>query len=172
MLSVVCWMSFIYLFWKIGDPFPILSPKYGSSCCQWNKLFCHLDFLIQEFSASNKCSVGSEWSAWQWWLAFRDLALSTALTLTCRTLWSNAWNSIFKTLNPFSESSRPVTQADIHVLTKHLMKTMDMICVKKKRLLIVEKERSKNILASQKSAMWKLWQAVASPAPQNESKAH
>src|SRR5690242_7646114 len=28
-LSLVCWLIFIYLFWKIGDPFPILSPKHG-----------------------------------------------------------------------------------------------------------------------------------------------
>ncbi len=28
-LSIVVWLVFIYLFWKIGDPFPILSPKHG-----------------------------------------------------------------------------------------------------------------------------------------------
>jgi len=25
----VIWLVYIYLFWKIGDPFPILSPKQG-----------------------------------------------------------------------------------------------------------------------------------------------
>ncbi|XP_071037210.1 Golgi pH regulator isoform X3 [Parasteatoda tepidariorum] len=28
-LTVVSWLVFMYLFWKIGDPFPILSPKHG-----------------------------------------------------------------------------------------------------------------------------------------------
>jgi hypothetical protein len=28
-LSSAIWLVFIYLFWKIGDPFPILSPKHG-----------------------------------------------------------------------------------------------------------------------------------------------
>ena len=28
-LSSAIWFLFIYLFWKIGDPFPILSPKHG-----------------------------------------------------------------------------------------------------------------------------------------------
>lgn len=28
-LSLAVWLCFIYLFWKIGDPFPILSPKHG-----------------------------------------------------------------------------------------------------------------------------------------------
>ncbi|XP_063223274.1 Golgi pH regulator isoform X2 [Bacillus rossius redtenbacheri] len=28
-LTLASWLLFIYLFWKIGDPFPILSPKHG-----------------------------------------------------------------------------------------------------------------------------------------------
>ncbi|XP_037520173.1 Golgi pH regulator [Rhipicephalus sanguineus] len=28
-LALGAWVVFIYLFWKIGDPFPILSPKHG-----------------------------------------------------------------------------------------------------------------------------------------------
>ncbi|KFM72050.1 Golgi pH regulator, partial [Stegodyphus mimosarum] len=28
-LTIASWLGFMYLFWKIGDPFPILSPKHG-----------------------------------------------------------------------------------------------------------------------------------------------
>ncbi|KAH9368964.1 hypothetical protein HPB48_016000 [Haemaphysalis longicornis] len=28
-LALGAWLVFVYLFWKIGDPFPILSPKHG-----------------------------------------------------------------------------------------------------------------------------------------------
>lgn len=28
-LTLVIWFVYIYLFWKLGDPFPILSPKQG-----------------------------------------------------------------------------------------------------------------------------------------------
>lgn len=28
-LTFVSWCVFLYFFWKIGDPFPILSPKHG-----------------------------------------------------------------------------------------------------------------------------------------------
>lgn len=28
-LTIGSWLGFMYLFWKIGDPFPILSPKHG-----------------------------------------------------------------------------------------------------------------------------------------------
>lgn len=27
--TVLIWLVYIYLFWKLGDPFPILSPKQG-----------------------------------------------------------------------------------------------------------------------------------------------
>jgi hypothetical protein len=29
MLSGISWLIFLYFFWKIGDPFPLLSPKHG-----------------------------------------------------------------------------------------------------------------------------------------------
>ncbi|XP_069115258.1 Golgi pH regulator A-like isoform X4 [Argopecten irradians] len=29
MLTIAAWLAFLYFFWKIGDPFPILSPKHG-----------------------------------------------------------------------------------------------------------------------------------------------
>ena len=28
-LSLVAWLIFVYFFWKLGDPFPILSRKHG-----------------------------------------------------------------------------------------------------------------------------------------------
>lgn len=28
-LTVIVWFIFIYIFWKVGDPFPILNPKQG-----------------------------------------------------------------------------------------------------------------------------------------------
>uniref|UniRef100_A0A1B6D8F4 Golgi pH regulator conserved domain-containing protein n=1 Tax=Clastoptera arizonana TaxID=38151 RepID=A0A1B6D8F4_9HEMI len=28
-LTIIIWLVYIYLFWKLGDPFPILSPKQG-----------------------------------------------------------------------------------------------------------------------------------------------
>ena len=27
--TIAAWLAFLYFFWKIGDPFPILSPKHG-----------------------------------------------------------------------------------------------------------------------------------------------
>ena len=28
-LTLITWCLYFYLFWKLGDPFPILSPKHG-----------------------------------------------------------------------------------------------------------------------------------------------
>ena len=38
-LTCLAWLSFVYFFWKIGDPFPILSPKHGENCN--NSGSCH-----------------------------------------------------------------------------------------------------------------------------------
>ena len=29
LMTTGAWLAFLYFFWKIGDPFPILSPKHG-----------------------------------------------------------------------------------------------------------------------------------------------
>lgn len=29
LFACVVWLTFMYFFWKLGDPFPILSPKHG-----------------------------------------------------------------------------------------------------------------------------------------------
>ena len=28
-LTLITWIAYFYIFWKLGDPFPILSPKHG-----------------------------------------------------------------------------------------------------------------------------------------------
>lgn len=28
-LTVAIWLVYLYFFWKVGDPFPILNPKHG-----------------------------------------------------------------------------------------------------------------------------------------------
>ena len=30
MLSVTIWFVYLYCFWKVGDPFPIISPRHGT----------------------------------------------------------------------------------------------------------------------------------------------
>lgn len=33
LFACVVWFTFMYFFWKLGDPFPILSPKHGKMRC-------------------------------------------------------------------------------------------------------------------------------------------
>lgn len=30
LFACMVWFTFMYFFWKLGDPFPILSPKHGN----------------------------------------------------------------------------------------------------------------------------------------------
>lgn len=42
LFACMVWFTFMYFFWKLGDPFPILSPKHGE-CVKLSSLGgCHL----------------------------------------------------------------------------------------------------------------------------------
>ena len=49
-LATICWLSFLYFFWKIGDPFPILSPKHGifsiEQCIGWFVSYIYLGMFV------------------------------------------------------------------------------------------------------------------------------
>ena len=47
-LTFACWLVFLYFFWKIGDPFPILSPKHGEK-------FFILFYKIRSVSWGHSC---------------------------------------------------------------------------------------------------------------------
>uniref|UniRef100_A0A915JFV4 Golgi pH regulator n=1 Tax=Romanomermis culicivorax TaxID=13658 RepID=A0A915JFV4_ROMCU len=126
LFSIVCWAIFVYFFWKIGDPFPILSPKHG--------------ILSIEQAVSRVGVIG--------------------VTVMACLSGFGAVNCPYTYMSYFM---KPVTDANIQLMSRNLLQTMDMITMKKKKLLIAQKEQSKNMLASQKSAVWKLWQAVSSP---------
>lgn len=38
LFACMVWFTFMYFFWKLGDPFPILSPKHGN----WVSFFLFL----------------------------------------------------------------------------------------------------------------------------------
>ncbi|KAK4832059.1 hypothetical protein QYF61_020615 [Mycteria americana] len=40
LFACVLWLTFMYFFWKLGDPFPILSPKHGGMPCWWSPRQC------------------------------------------------------------------------------------------------------------------------------------
>jgi len=61
-LTGMVWFIFVYFFWKIGDPFPILSPKHGQSEFLWytrHGLFlCSCEMLKLRFPL---CSNPGSW---------------------------------------------------------------------------------------------------------------
>lgn len=52
LFACVVWFTFMYFFWKLGDPFPILSPKHG-------RYHEHLAFMLKHWDWSNCRLLGT-----------------------------------------------------------------------------------------------------------------
>lgn len=118
-LSIGGWLCFMYLFWKIGDPFPILSPKHGI-------------FSIEQ-GISRVGVVG--------------------VTLMALLSGFGAVNYPYTSMTYFMKE---VTSRDINSLEKKLLQTYDMIAVKKKRLAVMEKEKTTH---SASSTLWNMFKS-------------
>ncbi|XP_069677519.1 Golgi pH regulator [Periplaneta americana] len=101
-LTILIWLVYIYLFWKVGDPFPILSPKQG--------------ILSIEQGISRIGVIG--------------------VTVMALLSGFGAVNYPYTSMAYFM---RPVMPADVQVIEKRLMQTMDMILAKKKRIALAKK---------------------------------
>lgn len=101
-LTVVVYLFYLYLFWKVGDPFPIMSPKKG--------------LLSIEQGVSRIGVIG--------------------VTVMALLSGFGAVNYPYTSMAYFM---RPVTLADVQVIEKRLMQTIDMIIAKKKRIALAKK---------------------------------
>lgn len=115
-LSIAGWLCFMWLFWKIGDPFPILSPKHGI-------------FSIEQ-GISRVGVIG--------------------VTLMALLSGFGAVNYPYTSMTYFMKE---VTPRDVQSLEKKLLQTYDMIAVKKKRIAVLQKEKSSS---SGSSSLWNL----------------
>ncbi|XP_014253440.1 Golgi pH regulator isoform X2 [Cimex lectularius] len=116
-LTAAIWCIFIYLFWKIGDPFPLLSPKQG--------------ILSIEQAISRVGVIG----------------------VTVMALLSG-----FGAVNyPYSSMAyfiREVSTADVVVVEKKLMFTMDMILAKKKRIALSKRGSKAGFSIGSPQGLW------------------
>ncbi|CAD1476794.1 unnamed protein product, partial [Heterotrigona itama] len=115
-LTFVVYLFYLYLFWKVGDPFPILSPKKG--------------LLSIEQGVSRIGVIG--------------------VTVMALLSGFGAVNYPYTSMAYFM---RPVTYADVQVIEKRLLQTMDMIVAKKKRIALAKKGE----VVEQNGARSRLW---------------
>lgn len=127
-LSVAGWLLFMYAFWKIGDPFPILSPKHGI-------------FSIEQ-GISRVGVVG--------------------VTLMALLSGFGAVNYPYNSMTYFM---RHVTAGDVSSLEKKILQTYDMIAMKKKRVALIEKERSSSRPSTTPSSIWRTIVSSVSSLP-------
>lgn len=98
-LSVLVWFLYLYMFWKVGDPFPIVSPRHGT--------------FSMEQAVSRVGVIG--------------------VTVMALLSGFGAVNYPYTSMALFI---RPVKSTDISGVERKLSQTLDMILIKKRRLMI------------------------------------
>lgn len=111
LMTFLVWSVFIFLFWKIGDPFPILSPKHGI-------------FSIEQ-GISRVGVIG--------------------VTLMALLSGFGAVNYPYTSMTHFM---RAVNHGNIISMEKKLLRTYDSIAMKKKRLIVSQKDGRSNLSTS------------------------
>lgn len=131
-LSLVVWICFLYLFWKVGDPFPVISSSKRS-----------LRLLSMEQGIGRIGIIG--------------------VTVMALLSGFGAVNYPYSSMAVFM---RPVKHADIQIVERKLMQTMDMIVVKKKRIALIERDvgtrKSRHVKDASTSGVWSMLKSVAS----------
>lgn len=128
-LSVLVWFVYLYLFWKVGDPFPIQSTRRETfsmeqAVSRVGVIGVTVMALLSGFGAVNYPY--------------------TSMALFIRQEKINSIGVIYQYLtiliNVILHARRPVRQSDIQSVEKKLTQTLDMTLVKKRRLAISRKD--------------------------------
>ena len=86
--SIVIWFVFFYFFWKLGDPFPMLSPKHGKHVTNvWAHSQSHYKFMdpFPILSSKHVKHVTNVWAYSQSHYKFMDPV--PILCLACQILF-------------------------------------------------------------------------------------
>lgn len=151
------WILFLYGFWRVGDPFPLLSVSHGVFTIEqvldlnyenmkWFEGTRLIDSPVYVFLSQAVSRIG-------------------VIGVTVMAILSGfgAVNYPYTSMTYFI---RPVCQTDVLTLERRLMLTMDMILAKKKRIAIYRKE---NKTGNVKSGIWGMISSVAQRSTGSES---
>ncbi|XP_043858327.1 Golgi pH regulator isoform X3 [Dromiciops gliroides] len=144
LFSCGLWLTFMYFFWKLGDPFPILSPKHGYFP---NNGIESKGILSIEQLISRVGVIG--------------------VTLMALLSGFGAVNCPYTYMSYFL---RNVTDTDILALERRLLQTMDMIISKKKRIAMARRNMfQKGEVNNKPSGFWGMIKSVTTSAPGSEN---
>ena len=149
-LTLLVWFAFLYGFWRIGDPFPLLSVSHGvftieQAVSRIGVIGVTVMAILSGFGAVNyPYESMTYFIRYDWFLRVAGERFIRMFT----------W--IF----------RPVCQTDVHTLERRLMLTIDMILAKKKRIAIDKKQnRPTNV----QKGIWGMISSVTQRASGAES---
>lgn len=149
LLSIFVWFLYLYAFWRIGDPFPLLSVSQGiftieQAVSRIGVIGVTVMALLSGFGA-----VNYPYTSMAYFIRW-DFSLL---------------NSLFRYANLFC--IRPVSQSDVLSLERRLMLTLDMILAKKKRIAV---DKRHNKPSSSKAGLWGMISSVTQRPAGAESK--
>ena len=167
LLTLLVWLFYLFFFWKVGDPFPVISSKRSLRLLSMEQGISRIGIIGVTVTFDIKLSIlwtnrnyiiGYGSFVWLWCCKLsihihgcfyevfhhRDLVLKHGMKL------------VFE---------RPVTPADIQSVERRLMQTMDMIVVKKKRIALIERDagrgKNRHVRENSGSSVWSMIKSVA-----------
>lgn len=117
-MSSVIWCFILYLFWKIGDPFPILSPKHGIISIEQCISRVGVIGVTVMACLSGFGAVNCPYTYMSYFVKY-NIIFFNKLKLNLKIKLFN----------------RKVSDLDVQTMEKRLLQTNDMIIHKKKRFI-------------------------------------
>ncbi|XP_016779110.1 Golgi pH regulator A isoform X2 [Pan troglodytes] len=155
LFSCLLWLTFMYFFWKLGDPFPILSPKHGILSIEQlisrvGVIGVTLMALLSGFGAVN--------------CPYTYMSYFLRYPVSCPRVGPQ---NILLAVCAFC---RNVTDTDILALERRLLQTMDMIISKKKRMAMARRTMfQKGEVHNKPSGFWGMIKSVTTSASGSEN---
>lgn len=128
--TIGIWLLYLYFFWKVGDPFPIMNPKQGILSIEQGVSRIGVIGVTVMALLSGFGAVNYPYTSMAYFIRFERFNSHHQ----CRAVVFN--------YPRFDFVRRPVSKMDVANTEKRLLQTMDMIINKKKRIALATHKSS------------------------------
>ncbi len=145
-LTVVIWLIYLYFFWKVGDPFPILNPEHGILSIEQGVSRIGVIGVTVMALLSGFGAVNYPYTSMAYFIRYvLGDSIDENIILIIRLTFF-----------------RPVSKTDVSNIEKRLLQTVDMIINKKRRIALATYKSSYSTNTGQsKSSLWGFLKTVS-----------